>query len=253
MYRERVRGRSRRERIIAASFAGAFSLTLVVSEERAFAQTTTTTTTTTEHEVIDTSTLTTLPTAENAAQKRSVEDAPPPPPYKKGVVIETSLGVLDFLGQFRKVAPPAPWLHLHAGYEIFQWLMVFGEAELFFTDTSNAQNPPKTHTFPAFGFGGGVRGTYRVTPRVGIFLEGNVGVLEADIAKGALTNIGYKNAESFNPYIGGHVGAEWYQLDRHLGLAVLIGMRDLTGFKKQIGPSDTPLALDGGLALRYTF
>jgi hypothetical protein len=76
--------------------------------------------------------------------------------------------------------------------------------------------------------------------------------MKADIAKGALKNLGYKDAESLNLYFGGHLGAEYYMIDRHLALGVIGGARDLTGFKRQIG-NDTPLAWDGGVSLRYTF
>jgi hypothetical protein len=203
-----------------------------------------------EH-AVDTSSLKELPTADNTP-KPSVEEAPPPPPHKKGVVLESNLGALGFIGQFRKVAPPGPWLDLHGGYELFSPLLVFLNAELFYTDTENAQNPPKTHAFPVFAFGTGARGTFHITEHVALFLEGNVGFMKADIATGALKNLGYKDAEALNLYFGGHLGAEWYMIDRHLALGVLGGVRDLTGFKRQIG-NDTPLAWDGAVSLRYTF
>src|SRR5215470_6437054 len=81
-------------------------------------------------------------------------EAPPPPPYKKTLVLDSSLGAMMPLGQFRKIAPPGPWLHTQLGYEIFRWLMPFAEAELSFTDTSNEQDPPQTRAFPIYGFGG---------------------------------------------------------------------------------------------------
>ena len=64
-------------------------------------------------------------------------EAPPPAPYKKTVVLDASIGVLAFLGPFGKVAPPGPMLRVQLGYEIFRWLMVFGQGSLAFTDTSN--------------------------------------------------------------------------------------------------------------------
>lgn len=206
-----------------------------------------------EHTVIDPSTITALPTADTRKPAPSPDDAPPIQPHKRGVVLQPSLGAMGFVGQFRKVAPPAPELRLQAGYEPLKPLMVFAEGNLFFTDTSNLQDAPKTHAFAAFGFGGGIRGTIHVTEPIAIFLEGNLGLMKADIAKSALANIGYKNAESLNLYFGGHLGVEWYQIDRHLALGLLGGVRDLTGWKRTIGASDTPLAWDGALSLRYTF
>ena len=90
-------------------------------------------------------------------------EAPPPPPYKKSLVVDSSLGALVFLGKFGKTAPPAPLIRTQVGYELFKWLMLFGEGELGFTDTSGCQDPPKTRAFPLFGFGGGARFT-RASP-----------------------------------------------------------------------------------------
>ena len=45
-------------------------------------------------------------------------EAPPPRPRRKGLVLESTLGVLGFAGQFRHVAPPAYWLHAQLGYEV---------------------------------------------------------------------------------------------------------------------------------------
>ena len=179
-------------------------------------------------------------------------EAPPPPPYKKSLVIDSALGALAFLGKFGQTAPPAPWIRTQVGYEIFAPLMVFGEGELGFTDTSGSQEPPKTRAFPLFAFGGGARFTLRFTDRVGVYVQGSIGAMEADTAKGALEIIGFKNAESLGLYVGGRLGLEWYQIDRHFALGLTSGLRDATGFKRSIG-TDTPLAFDAGVSLRYAF
>ncbi len=179
-------------------------------------------------------------------------EAPPPPPRHKGLVLESSLGASDFLGKFGTVAPLGFWLHTQLGYEFFKWLMVFGEGELMFTDTSGTQGPTQAQGFPIFGFGGGIRETVHLTDRVAIFLQEDIGAMKSDITTGALANIGYKNAENLGLYFGGRVGVEWYQIDRHVALALQVGLRDALGFKRQVG-SDLPLMLDAGLALRYTF
>jgi hypothetical protein len=179
-------------------------------------------------------------------------ESPPPPPRHKGLVLESTLGASDFLGKFGAVTPLGFWLHTQLGYEIFNWLMVFGEGELAFTDTSGTQSPNDARAFPIFGFGGGLRGTVHLTDRVAVFGQGDLGAMKADITTGALANIGYKNAENLGLYVGGRIGVEWYQIDRHLALALQVGLRDALGFKRQVG-SDLPLMLDAGLALRYTF
>jgi len=131
--------------------------------------------------------------------------------------------------------------------------MVFGEGELAFTDTSKSQDPPKTRAFPIFGFGGGARFTARFTERVGAYLQGSVGAMKADIRTNALGIIGFKDAESLGIYFAGHLGVEWYQLDRHFALGLTGGLRDATGFKQRGGASDTPLCFDAGASIRYAF
>ncbi len=193
------------------------------------------------------------PPAESTTLPEAPPEAPPPLPHKKGLVLESSLGALGFLGSFRRVAPTAPWLHTQLGYELFKWLMFFGEGELAFTDTSNAQDASKTRAFPIFAFGGGGRFTLHFTERTAIFAQGDLGLMKADVANNAFALLGYRKAERLGLYFGGRLGFEWYQIDRHLALGVQVGVRDATGFAKTIGGGDTPVMWDGGVALRYTF
>jgi hypothetical protein len=180
-------------------------------------------------------------------------EAPPPLARKKGLVLESSLGVLGFGGQFRHVAPPAPWMHLTLGYEFFKWLTPIIEGEVAYTDTSVAQDPSKAHSFPILGFGAGLRSTFMLTERVGLFAQVDVGLMKADVPKQALLIVGFANAESFASYFGGRLGLEWYQIDRHFALALQGGVRDASGFAKQVGSGDTPLMWDAALTIRYTF
>ena len=181
------------------------------------------------------------------------DEAPPPLPHKKGIVLDTSVGALGFMGQFRHIAPTAMWLHTQLGYEVLNWLMLFGEGELFFTDTSVSQDASKVHAFPVFGFGGGARATLHATERVAFFGQVGVGAMKADVPKNTLRLLGYPDAESFNPAFGVRIGVEWYQIDRHMALGLSIGGRDAQGFAKLAARSDTPLMWDGGASIRYTF
>ncbi len=183
-------------------------------------------------------------------------EVPPGRPRHKGVVVETTAGMLAFAGQFRHVSPPAFWLHGQVGYEIFRWLMVFGESELAMTDTSEAQTESQSLGVPIFGFGGGLRGTLHFTERVAAFLQGDLGEMEALVPQGSLGQLGFASAESLNLYFGGRLGLEWYQVDRHLALVAQGGVRDAQGFMKSqpfFPTSDTPLMWDVALGLRYTF
>ncbi|HEY2515294.1 MAG TPA: hypothetical protein VGI39_30715, partial [Polyangiaceae bacterium] len=179
-------------------------------------------------------------------------ESPPPLPRHKGFVAEGGLGGMGFFGQFRHVAPTAPWLHLQFGYEFFRWLMLFGEGELGYTDTSEAQDPTHSFAFAMYGFGAGLRGTVHLTDRVALFAQGSLDAMKADVPRGALQLLGYKNAESLSAAFGGRLGLEWYQLDRHMALGLAIGARDATGFAK-VGKSDAGLMADASALIRYTF
>lgn len=180
-------------------------------------------------------------------------EAPPPAPYKKTLVLDSSIGVVAFLGQFRKVAPPGPWMHVQLGYEVLRWLMLYGEGELAFTDTSNLQPPPNTRAFPMFGFGGGARFAMRLTERFGVYLQGSIGALKADVATNALGLLGFRGAEALDVSLGSRLGVEYYQIDRHFALGLNVGIRLARGFEKTGASTDTPAALDGGASLRYAF
>jgi len=180
-------------------------------------------------------------------------EAPPPLPYKKTLVLDSSIGAMGFFGPLGKVAPPGPWFHTQLGYELLSWLMVYGEGDLAFTDTSNRQDPPKTRAFPVFGFGGGVRFTIRFNDRVGIYAQPGFGMMKCDVATNALGILGFRNAETLDIYFGGRLGFEWYQIDRHFALGITVGARVAQGFAKTGAGSDTPLVGDTGLSLRYAF
>src|SRR5262249_1681404 len=143
-------------------------------------------------------------------------DAPPPRPRHSGLVLESTLGVLGFAGQFGHVALPAFWMHAQLGYEVFPWLMLFGEGELAFTDTSGAQDASHRVAFPIWGFGGGARGTVQVSSRVGVYVQGDVGLLTAYVPHGSLAALGYRHAEGLSAQLGGRLGVEWHATDRHI-------------------------------------
>ncbi len=173
-------------------------------------------------------------------------------PRRYGVVIESSIGARGFVGDFGKITPPGLLLRVHAGVEIFRWLMPFAEGDLGMTDTSSSQDGSKVRAFPIFSFGGGLRFTVRPTERVGLFVEGSAGGTKAEVPANSLAVLGFRNAESLGLYAGGRIGVEWYQRDRHLALGIHGGARDAFGFKKTI-QGTLPLAIDGVLALRYAF
>ncbi len=180
-------------------------------------------------------------------------EAPPPPPRHKGVVLQQDLGVLGFAGKFGGLTGhPAFWMHTQLGYELFKWLMLYGEGELAYTDTVESVGPSQNRGIPILGFGGGARFTVHFTDRVAMYLQGGAGGATAYVKSNVLTNYGYHNAESVGFWAGGRLGLEWYQIDRHMALALSGGARYLTNFARVVG-SDLPLAWDATLGLRYTF
>ncbi len=180
-------------------------------------------------------------------------DAPPPRPRHSGLVLEQTAGVMGFAGQFGHVAPPAFWMHTQLGYELFSWLMLFGEGELAFTNTSESQDESHSMAFPIWGFGAGGRATFPVSSRVGLYVQGDVGALTAYVPHGSLTGLGFHHAEGLALQFGGRFGAEWHATDRHMALCLEAGARDATGFARTIGTGDLGLLWDGSAGLRYTF
>jgi hypothetical protein len=187
---------------------------------------------------------------------KGAEDAdtgPPLRPRHKGLVLESTIGLLGFGGKFRHVAPTAYWLHGQLGYEVVPWLMLFGEGELAYTDTSEAADPSHNKAFPIWGFGGGARATVHATDRLAFFGQASVDGLAASVPHNALAVYGFRTAESLNASFGARVGLEWYQIDRHLALALQVGARDAQGFAKFLDSSDFPLMWDAAAGIRYTF
>jgi hypothetical protein len=132
--------------------------------------------------------------------------------------------------------------------------MLFGEGELAFTDTGESQQESNSKVLPLWGFGGGARATFHATPRVGFFAQGELDGLSADVPHNELTVLGFRNAESLGLSVGGRVGVQWYQIDRHMALTAQVGARDATGFAKVATTAgDTPIMWDAALGLGYTF
>lgn len=174
-------------------------------------------------------------------------EAPPPPPYKPGVVIEGGLGAAAYFGSFGRVAPPGPWFQALFGYEPFPWLLVLAQGELGFTDTSGVQAQPRTRAFPLYGVSAGARFQARFGERFAAWIQGEAGVLDADIAQNALRLVGHTNAESVGLTVGARTGVELRQIDRHLALGLSVGARHASSL---VADREGGLALMGDVALR---
>jgi len=187
--------------------------------------------------------------ADQGAQEESL--VPLPPPRHHGFVVESGIGALGQLGEMKHTSPVAPWFHLQVGYEPLRFLMVFVEGDLVLSNTSYAPPPPPQRTYALWGFGGGLRGTAKVSNRVGLYLQGSAG--GAQVTSDVLAIYGYEDADKLNLYLAGELGVEWYQISPHWALAVHGGVRDYIGTFKREFSDQPPLAWVSGLGLRYTF
>jgi len=181
---------------------------------------------------------------------RAELEAPPLPPRRHGVVIEGSVGALGHLGDMKHVSPAAPWFRLQAGYEIFDWLMAFGQGDVALANTAYAHRPPDKRSYALFGFGAGARASWQPLAALGFYLQGEVGLGSVD--QDVLSSYGYRHAGQLQPYFGGTVGVEWFQINPHYGLALYGGARDyVQTFERSYG-ANPPIVWVSGLALRYT-
>lgn len=177
-------------------------------------------------------------------------EAPPLPPRRYGVVVEGSIGALGHLGDMKHVSPAAPWFRLQVGYEIFDWLMAFGQADVALANTAYAHRPPDKRTYALFGFGAGARASWQPLQAVGFYLQGEGGL--GSVSEDVLSTYGYPSAAQLRPYFGGTLGAEWFQINPHYALAVYGGARDyVQSFARTYG-SNPPIVWVSGVALRYT-
>lgn len=178
-------------------------------------------------------------------------DEPLPAPRRHGLTLESGIGFVSQLGSLQNVTPTAPLFQLRVGYELFEVLMPFVEADVAFMRTSYANEPPPPRTFLQFGGGAGLRGTLPVGP-FGIFAQGSLGFAKIS-EQNVLSIYGFPDADEFNLYFGGELGFEWYQVNPHLALGVHAGVRHYgAGLTRDRG-GEAPLAMLGSLQLRYAF
>lgn len=177
-------------------------------------------------------------------------EAPPAPPRRHGLVIEGSVGALGHLGDMKHVSPVSPWFRLQLGYEVFDWLLLSGQGDLALSNTEFANSPPDQRSYALFGFGLGARVAWQPYSALGFYLQGDGGL--SSITEDVLSSYGYRDAADLQPYVGGTLGLEWFQINPHYGLGVYGGVRDyLKNFERTNG-AHLPLAWVSGLAIRYT-
>lgn len=178
--------------------------------------------------------------------------APPElPPRRHGVVVEGSAGALGHLGNMREVSPVAPWFRLQVGYEVFDWLLLFGQGDVALSSTSYARRPPDKRSYALFGFGAGARLSWQAFSAVGFYLQADAGFASVD--EDVLATYGYPDADRLRPFVGSSLGVDWFQLSPHYALSVGGGARDYFQNFDRVYGTRPPIAWLGSVAIRYTF
>ena len=153
------------------------------------------------------------------------------------------------LGNMRDVSPISPWFRLQVGYELLDWLMLFGQGDVALSSTSLAHRPPAERTYALFGAGGGARVTWAAFHSVSFYLQGEAGV--SSVTEDVLSTYGYPDADRIHPFAGGALGVEWYQLSPHYALSVSGGARDYFENFERIHGSRPPWVWFSSVAIRY--
>jgi hypothetical protein len=171
------------------------------------------------------------------------------PPRRHGLVIEGSAGALGHLGNMRDVSPVAPYFRFQLGYELYDWLMLLGQADLALSSTSLANRPPEKRGYALFGMGAGGRLSWQAFTSVGFYLQGDAGFASVD--QDVLATYGYPDADRLRPYAGGSLGVEWFQLSPHYALALSGGGRSYFQSFDRINGDRAPLVWFSSVAIRY--
>lgn len=179
-----------------------------------------------------------------------VPEAPPPPPRHHGFVVEGAVGGVGHLSTMKTVSPVAPEFRLLLGYDVFDPLLLFADASVILSSTRYAKPPPSPRTYAYYAFGGGLRFTLEFGESFGLYLQGNVGAAAA--SEDVLVVYGYRDSDELSLYYGGQLGFEWFQVNPHYALAAHAGLKNYLGLARERS-NDPPLAINAGLAIKYTF
>lgn len=171
-------------------------------------------------------------------------------PFRRGPLVEGTLGVYAPTGTLKNLSAPGPWLRLALGWDFTRWLAVYAAGDVAFLSTGRAPPPPGERGYMVWGFGGGLKLSLPIGERVRIPLRAELGMHRvAD--DGVLVNYGYASARDLGFSYGAMLGFEWRAASRHYGLAVEAGIRNDSALAFP-GKSQSPFAILGGVTLHYT-
>lgn len=168
--------------------------------------------------------------------------------YSRGVYVEGQVGGRGVMGGAGRYFSPGMLASIGAGYELTRWFLVGAAVELSLHPT-DAPAPPTATTLQFFGALAELRLQANFSPRVAMWLGGQVGVLS--ISGNFLSTYGVQDADSLGAMFGGSLGFDWHFKNRHHSIGLLGGARlypSLTGFD-----DEKAIGIHSATYLRYVF
>lgn len=185
-----------------------------------------------------------------AAEDDAVNAAPPMAPFKRGVLVEGSVGLYAPTGKLKNYSSPGPWMRLSVGFDFTRWLSAFVTGDTAFLSTNRAPPPPGDRAYLIYGFGVGARLSIPATTRVLFPIRVDLGAHRA-ADSGVLTTYQFNSARQLDVSYGATAGVEWRAATRHLGIIVEGGVRS-DGALTQSGRSDSALAIVSAISIHST-
>jgi hypothetical protein len=184
------------------------------------------------------------------AQDDVVHPAPPMAPFKRGPLVEGSVGIYAPTGRLKNYSSPGPWMRLSVGWDFSRWLAVFATGDAAFLSTNRAPPPPGERGYVVYGFGLGARFSIPATERIRFPLRVDLGAHRVEDS-GVLSTYQFNSARDLDVSYGATAGVEWRAASRHLGIILEFGVRS-DGALSQSGRSDSPLAIVSALSIHST-
>ena len=188
--------------------------------------------------------------AASAVPDEPTRTAPPMAPFKRGLLVEGSLGVYAPTGKLKNYSPPGPWMRVSLGWDFSRWLAAFVSGDAAFLSTSRAPPPPGERAYVLYGFGVGARFSIPATERILFPIRVDLGAHRVADG-GVLSTYQFNSARELDVSYGATVGVEWRAASRHLSLILEAGVRS-DGSLTQAGRADSALAVVSALSIHST-
>lgn len=176
--------------------------------------------------------------------------APPMAPFKRGPLVEGSIGMYAPAGKLKNYSAPGPWMRVSVGWDFSRWLAAFVTGDAAFLSTGRAPPPPGERSYILYGFGVGARFSIPATERVLFPIRVDLGAHRVADG-GVLSTYQFNSARELDVSYGATVGVEWRAATRHLSLILEAGVRS-DGSLSQSGRSDSALGIVSALSIHST-